>query len=156
MKILEKDANKKFPFDWVNLDYLPESNGGKREIYLQDNVNITEGLIFMFYLLFRSTKNNIQIYNSSWWDFCLDTWDSNKADETKDYLKILYESHIEYGYSGSCNCFNWDRFLHVTLRCIITHKAPYSPIFYEDRNDFFFYFHHSGSIGIYYKNNNET
>jgi hypothetical protein len=46
--------------------------------------------------------------------------------------------------------------LLIILKCIVSHQAPYSPIFYDEVNDFFFYFHHSGSIGLYYKIENET
>lgn len=120
----------------------------------------------MFYTLFQGIKNDIKVYNHSWWDFCLDTWNPNadeydyelkgKSSETKDYLIMLTESSIEHGYSGTCSCNNWDKFLVIALACVVTHQAPYSPIFYNEKNDFFFYFHHTGSIGFYYKVRNET
>ena len=106
------------------------------------------------------------IYNDSWWDFCLDTWNPNtdqydysledKSDETKQYLTMLRESSIELGFSGSCKCLNWDKFLSIVLTCLLSHKAPYSPIFYNKIHNFFFYFHHSQSIGFYFKDDSNT
>jgi len=166
MKTLDKITNQSFPLTWANLDSYTESKGHKVEIYLIKNENLIEGLILMFYTLFRTIKSNIEVYNPSWWDYCLDTWNAKedgydyelegKSVETKDYLIMLKESSIELGYSGICRCNDWDKFLSVILTCIVTHKAPYSPVFYDEENDFFFYFHHSGSIGLYYKEKNEV
>ncbi len=166
MKILNKTTIEDFPFTWVNLDFLPESNGNKVEIYLVNNEDLVEGLISMFNHLFRTIKNSIKVYNSSWWDFCLDTWNVKKDEydyeldgksiESKDYLIMLEESTIEIDYSGTCICNDWEKFLKVILPCIVTHQAPYSPIFYDDNYDFFFYFHHSGSIGFYYRKQNDV
>lgn len=164
-KILKKDYSQEFPLQWVNLDYLPDSNGQKVEIYLQDKEGFLGGLILLFYTLFKDLEHDIKIYNNSWWDFCLDTWDYNddtynyelegKTEESKKYLEMLIKSDIEKEYSGSCMCENWDKFLQIVLGCILNHQAPYSPIFYNEKYNFFFYFHHSGSIGFYYKSENE-
>jgi hypothetical protein len=161
MEMLHKDIDQVFPLEWANLDYLPASKGYKTEIYLTDYENLVEGLILMFYTLFKNTKNEIKIYNYSWWDYCLDTWIvvkeeydyglKGKSAETKDYLLMLQESNIEYGYSGGCSCNDWGKFLLIALKCVVTYQAPYSPIFYSKKNNFFFYFHHTGSIGFYYK-----
>lgn len=166
MKALNKITSQDFPLTWVNLDSYTESKGHKVEIYLVKKENLIEGLILMFYALFQTIKSNIKAYSPSWWDYCLDTWDARndrydyelegKSIETKDYLIMLKESSIELGYSGICSCNDWDRFLSITLACIITYKAPYSPVFFDEENDFFFYFHHSGSIGFYYKLRNEA
>lgn len=165
MKILEEITNQNFPLTWANLNSYAESEGHRNEIYLINNENLIEGLILMFYALFRTIKSNIKVYNPSWWDYCLDTWNvqedmydyelESKSVETKCYLTMLKESSIELGYSGICKCNDWDKFLSITLDCIVTHIAPYSPIFYDEENDFFFYFHHSGSMGFYYKERNE-
>lgn len=165
MKTLDKITNQDFPLTWANLDSYTESKGHKNEIYLVNNDNLVEGLILMFYALFQTIKSNIKVYNPSWWDYCLDTWNvkedmydyelEGKSVETKRYLIMLKESSIELGYSGICKCNDWDKFLSITLTCIVTYIAPYSPIFYDEENDFFFYFHHSGSIGFYYKERNE-
>ena len=165
MKTLDKITNQNFPLAWANLDSYNDSKGHKIEIYLNKNENIVEGLILMFYTLFSTIKSNIKIYNPSWWDYCLDTWNvredkydyelEGKSVETKDYLIMLKESSIELGYSGICRCTDWDNLLSIILTCIVTHKAPYSPIFYEESGDFFFYFHHSGSIGFYFKMRNK-
>jgi hypothetical protein len=161
MKVIEKLTSGNFPFSWVDVDYYPNSNGEKVEIYLRNGNGVSE-LILMFYTLFSKVKADIMIYNSSWWDYCLDTWDHNKdeydysafnkSEETIRYLGLLEESSIDIGYSGSCRCLNWDRFLSVSLRCLLNHIAPFSPLFYSEDNNFFFYFHHTGSIGFYYKN----
>jgi len=163
MKIIEKYDNQHFPLKWANLNNYTESKGEKREIYLVEHRNLLEDMISLFYFLFGMSKDDILVYNESWWNFCLDTWDinkdnynydlNNKSDETKEYLKMLNDSGIEIGFSGICKCIDWDIFLHIVLKCIINHIAPYSPVFYNKKKNFFFYFHHSGSIGIYYKNN---
>lgn len=166
MKTLDKITNQNFPLTWANLDSFTESKGHRLEIYLFENENLREGLILMFYTLFRTIKDNIKIFNASWWDYCLDTWDvkedkdnyelDGKSIETKNYLIMLKESFIEPGYSGICSCNDWNNFLSISLTCILTHIAPYSPIFFDEKNDFFFYFHHTGSIGFYYKMQNEV
>lgn len=166
MKTLVKIKNQIFPLTWVNLNSYIESKGNKVEIYLVKNENLVKGLTLMFNTLFRDIKSNLKLYNPSWWDFCTDTWNvmedkydyklDGKSVESKDYLEILNESAIEIGYSGICICNNWDKFLKITLACIVNHKAPYSHFFYDFENDFFFYFHHTGSIGLYYKKKNKV
>jgi hypothetical protein len=166
MKAILKEEIKDFPFDWANLNSYRESSSYRKEIYLKDHNSMIEGLIFLFYSLFGHAKNRFIIYNKSWWDFCLDSWDFNKDEynydlesksaETQEYLKILKESEIQVNYSGCCICMDWDRFLFVVLKCIISHKAPYSPLFCDVEEEYFFYFHHTGSIGIYYKNENDA
>jgi hypothetical protein len=69
---------------------------------------------------------------------------------------MLKASEIEVGYSGSCSCEDWDNYLSIILKCILSGRAPYSPIFYNEENQFFFYFHHSGSIGFYYKKESDV
>ncbi|MCD0488083.1 hypothetical protein LPB86_07570 [Pedobacter sp. MC2016-14] len=165
MSILKKvDVTEVIP-SWICVDFLPDSSCCKNEIYLKEGL-IIEGLIEMFYDIFKKYKKNIQIYNYSWWDFCLDTWDprtdqydyelSRKSEETKWYLQILFDSSIEIGYDALCICNDWNIFLKAILKCLTTHKAPYSPIFFDRSNNFFFYFHHSGSIGIYYLEQNDA
>lgn len=165
VKVLNKLGSQDLPLKWVNLDYLPDSKGYKIEIYLKDEHLLSEGLILMFHTLFQNVLEDIRVYNTSWWDFCLDTWDFNsdnhnyelegKSIESTEYLIMLQKSNIDEGYSGICKCENWDKFLSVILACILTHQAPFSPIFYNEKNDFFFYFHHTGSIGFYFKSENE-
>ncbi|AEW03417.1 hypothetical protein A4D02_18980 [Niastella koreensis] len=167
MKILEKVNETGFPFNWANMDYYPESTAERKEIYLvNDDDDSVAGLIFLFYSLFGDLKNDLKIYSKSWWDFCLDTWNpesdkadyqlKNKSEESQNYLKMLEDSGIEVGYSGCCRCENWDKYLPIVLKCIVSNIAPYSPLFFDKENEFFFYFHSSGSIGMYYKEENET
>ena len=80
----------------------------------------------------------------------------NKSKETVSYLNMLSESGIEKGYMGVCKCIHWREFLQAIIPCITSHKALYSPIFYSEKENFFFYFHHSGSIGLYYKKQTVT
>lgn len=166
MKILNKTYISDFPFQWANLDYLPDSKAIRKEIYLKDQIDLVEGLIFLFYSLFKDLKQKLIIFDRAWWDFCLDTWNAKydtydytietKSEETKAYLNMLKESEIEISYSGSCYCENWEKYLPIILKCIINHQAPYSPIFCDLENNFFFYFHHTGSIGLYYRTENSV
>ncbi|MBX3254200.1 MAG: hypothetical protein KF862_08685 [Chitinophagaceae bacterium] len=165
MKVIEKSESRSFPYPWVDVDYLPGSKGKKVEVYLRNNNDQISELILLFYILFSNVKAGIKIYNFSWWDYCLDTWNHNKgeydysilnkSDETKEYLLLLKGSSIGVGYSGSCRCLNWDRFLNVSLKCLLSHIAPYSHLFYDEKDNFFFYFHHTGSIGFYYEEKNK-
>ena len=163
-KILTK-SNIHFPFAWVDLDHYPSSNANRVEIYIKEQSDLKENLKILFYDFFENIKDDIYVYNRSWGDFTLDTWNIdtdtydysflNKPAMTANYLQLLQDSNIVYSYSGSCQCHNWDIFLSITLSCIVTHLAPYSPIFYYSKNNFFFYFHHSGSIGLYFKEEDE-
>ena len=164
-KIL-KETDKDFPFKWANLSSYRDSDAFRKEVYLKDQRNIIENLIFLFFSLFGKRKNKLIIYNESWWDFCLETWDisqdkynydlDGKSDEAIEYLKILKESQIRLPYTRCCSCEDWDKFLPVVLKCIISHKAPYSPLFCDLESNYFFYFHETGSIGIYYKEENDV
>lgn len=154
-------SDNNFPFEWVNTSSYRDSNAFRCEIYLKNQQDMLDSLITLFYSLFGKFKDKLLIYNKSWWDFCLDTWDiekdeynydlRGKSDETQEYLKILKEAKLPLGYSGCCTCTDWDRFLSVMLTCIISHRAPYSHLFCEPDSKIFFYFHYTGSIGIYYK-----
>ncbi len=164
MNVLKKYNKPEFPLNWVDLEYFPNSLGGRKEIYLKDKSNKIEDLILLFYLLFGKLKDELLIYDNSWWDFPLETWNcfkneydykiENKSKYTSDYLRMLEDSKIEVGYSGNCKCEHWDTYLLTVLRCVVNHEAPYSPILYHEKCNFFFYFHHSGSIGFYYHEEN--
>ena len=163
MNIISSTSNEEFPLKWADLKYFPASKAQKCEIYLKEYTDTIGGLITLFDNLFGTLKEEITIYNSSWWDFCLDTWDpnkdqydytasfDNKSKQSINYIRMLQESNIKIGYTGNCKCNNWNKFLEIILECIISHQAPYSPIFYSEEHNFFFYFHHSGSIGLYFK-----
>lgn len=161
MNIIRVVEPKEFPLKWANFNNYPESKAYKKEVYLKEFDNIVNGLIELFYNLFDNYKTNLYVYNDSWWDFTLDTWDfqnnthdyslDNKSKEVIDYLSMLKNSGIEKGYSGVCDCLNWTNFLQIILPCIVSHQAIYSPIFYNAKENFFFYFHHTGSIGLYYE-----
>jgi hypothetical protein len=165
MKTLEKTQLFDFPFIWANTENYRKSDAYRTEIYLPDDDNSVEGLISLFNNLFANVQSHLLVYNNSWWDFCLDTWNintdeynydlENRSEESRAYLELLMEAGIEVGYSGSCKCNDWNKFLPVVLNCITSHAAPYSPRFCDVENEFFFYFHHTGSIGLYYKRKNE-
>ena len=166
MKIIEPIHESRLPFKWLNLDYLPNSNCIRKEIYLNEDINVSENLAILFYSLFGNLKDKLIVSNGFWGDFCLDSWNpntngsnyslKNKSTETLSYLKALKDSEIEYNYDGNCKCLNWDKFLSIILPCIINHKAPFSPLIYCVEEEFVFYFHHTGSIGFLYKHNNNV
>ena len=166
MKILDQTHIIDFPFAWTDTENYRNSDANRTEIYLPGNDNSVEGLISLFYKLFANVQHNLLVHNNSWWDFCLDTWNiktdeynydlQNKSEESRAYLELLIGSGMEVGYSGCCKCHDWNKFLPVILNCITSHAAPYSPKFCDVENEFFFYFHHTGSIGLYYKRENEV
>lgn len=169
MKILRKVSSNRFNgFDWLNFDYLPDSEGYKFEIYLDQIDNLVPYFVSHFYSLFGQLSDELVIgtfANCMWGDFCLDTWDvqndrydyssSNKGEPTASYLDMLHDSEIEPNYQGYCQCVDWNIFLYVTLSCVIKHTAPYSMMFYAPTYEFVYYFHHSGSLGVYYREFND-
>ncbi|MES2266632.1 MAG: hypothetical protein V4520_07715 [Bacteroidota bacterium] len=166
MQVIKTVANINFPFEWVNLNYYPESDAKKIEIYLADDVEPTAGMAKMFDTLFGYMKYEISVYSKSWWNFCLDTWNvhtdlhnyalTDKSIETQRYLTILKECEMPHEYSGVCEVRNWKKFLSTILPCVTSKIATYSPIFFSEKHELFFYFHHTGSIGLYYRyDNNE-
>lgn len=59
MKILEKYNNENIlGFDWLNIDYLPDSNGYKFEIYLNESKDLVSESIIIFHLLFQDYQQN--------------------------------------------------------------------------------------------------
>ncbi|MET4013469.1 hypothetical protein ABIB62_003317 [Mucilaginibacter sp. UYP25] len=71
--------------------------------------------------------------------------------QTQQYLSMLNDSKVPIGYSGVCKMLNCKIILAKILPCITDHIAPYSPIFFSSKYQLFFYFHHTGSIGLYYR-----
>lgn len=165
-KILEKYDIEKFKgFNWLNFDYLPDSKGSKFELYFDESRDLTSKFILLFYSLFKPFLGEILIQTfrpeGIWGNFCIDVWDfdsdkydysfHNKSEPTSNFLKMLSENEIEPEYSGYCRCLDWDKFLPIILNCIISHKAPYSLMFYIPNQKLVFYFHHTASFGFYYK-----
>lgn len=166
MKIIKKYNKNDFSgYTWLNFDSLSKSDGYKLEVYLNDSKDIVSDLIVIFHELFGKYKSEILVSDfkpdGKWGDFCLDTWDieseksdyspDNKQEPTASYLAMLRDSGIEPIYSGFCKCLDWDKFLNVMLHCVLQHTAPYSMMFYVPDYKFVFYFHHTASLGIYYK-----
>lgn len=154
------------PLSWANLKPYSESKAFRKEIYTHAESNEEEELAMLFHHLFGPLKDGINIYDSSWWDVCLGTWDvqkdtydyspEGKSPETAAYLTMLADADIPPDYSGCVQCLHWDEFLTIILRCVISHAAPYSPIFYSEADQLFFYFHHTGSIGLYHEKESEV
>lgn len=167
MALIKPLFQEALPLPWANLEGYRNSKAHRKEIY----TNAADGdevsaLTELFFHLFGPVKEQVLIYDKSWWDVCLGTWDivndkydytpEGKSIETSRYLTILHDAGITADFSGTCSCLDWNGFLPVILDCIVSHAAPYSPIFYSKAHDFFFYFHHTGSIGIYYPIENEA
>lgn len=166
MSILEKQEKENFPFEWVNLETYPLSKGSYIVFKIRNKNNIINEMIKMFDYLFNEIEKEINIYNEYWGDFCLDVWDvrsdnynydeASLSKETKEYMNMLKASGIENDFIGSCKCKDWKSFLNIILNCIVKHIAPYSPVLYSPVSNFFFYFHYTGEIGLYYKIKNEV
>lgn len=161
MNILLPTKFREQPLEWLDIDYLPNSESNRMEIHLTKHEVMTSDLLLMFNRLFYNQSDDLLIYNINWWAFCVDTWDINSdlylidaerlTNETHNYLELLRKSNIEIDFSGCCKCSDWDFFLRIILDCLLTNTAPYSPFFIDLEHQFAFYFHHTGSIGLYYK-----
>lgn len=171
MRVLQTTALRALPLQWANLDSYRDSKGSRIEVYLPEVDDPTvrqtvDGLVSMFHTLFGGLEDNIKVYDRSWWNYCLDTWDFandkhvydsvDMSAETQDYLALPKKSAIDIVYAGVCRCTDWNTFLAISLACVVTHGAPYSHIYFNEQNDFFFYFHHTGSIGLYYRERNQV
>ncbi|SDL17516.1 hypothetical protein [Siphonobacter aquaeclarae] len=166
MKVLSKVVEPCLPFRWFDSDGYRNSDAFRKEIYLKEEIDLQEHLVILFYNLFGKNKSDLIISNKYWGAFCLDTWDLNsedlnvelkeKSETSRSYLKMLVDSGIGYEYKGLCVCNDWGRFLSVILSCVLNHEAPYSPLFYNLNEQFLFYFHHTGSIGLYYRKENDV
>ncbi len=166
MKVLDKRVESRIPFDWLNLEDMASSSCFRVEIYLPDGVNPNEHLKAMFYQLFTNFKYDLVVANGRWGDFCLDIWNpetdeydyalDDKEAETRSYLEMLLQSNIEFDYEGLCVCKDWDSFLDAVIPCVTNHLAPFSPMLYNVDEQFVFYFHHTGSIGLLYRNQTKT
>lgn len=165
MSVLTKTYDLSIPFDWVDTNHLPDSISQRMEVYLKGKQSINS-LKLLFTELFYEFEKELIIYDKSWGNFCLDTWNIksdeydyslyNKSLETMRYLKMLDDSAVEVNYSGCCICNDWDLFLDITLNCVVNHIAPFGHLIFHKTGELFFYFHHSYSIGIYYKEENEV
>jgi hypothetical protein len=151
------------PFPWLNLEYLPDSQGQKFELNAQVNSSSAE-FIAAISSIFQPYSSTFIIGHQGepgiWGDFCIDTWDfknnvqnfqiKGKSPETQRYLQFLEENGVEPEYFGCCICKSWDIFIPIVWECVKSHNAPYSPIFYNLEHEYMFYIHHSFSVGVYY------
>jgi hypothetical protein len=162
-------------FGWINFDKFRDSDGYGFLLYFSEEKSVTsQDLIAVFHTLFDPFLKDI-IFSllepstdeeGGWGDFCLETWSiqqdtynyspQGKSPETARYLEMLQASHIEPSFNGLGYCQDWDQFLSVILDCIMAHKTFYSFDFYNLANQFMFYFHHTGSLGIFYHKFNDA
>ncbi len=167
MRFLEKiEFNS---FGWLDFENLPNSQSYRLELYPETDSSIAD-LSILFHSLFRRFNDELIVgqfgREAEWGDFCIDTWDvkndrydyspKGKSKSTSTYLNMLYENDIEPDYNGFCKSSNWDKFLPIILDCILNHTATYSVMIYAPNHEFVFYFHHTGSIGLYYKEMNDA
>lgn len=156
------------PFDWLDFEMLTNSDGYKFEIY-PSNSNSSENLFSIFVKLFGRYSDELiigQFADAEWGDYCIDTWDLEnekydyspvgKSAQTSRYLKLLSDNEIEPSYKGYCKTFDWDTVLPVFLECVLNHVANYSIMIYSPSNEFVFYFHHTNSVGVYYRDSNKA
>ena len=166
MKVLEKVNFESY--DWLDFESLPNSDGYKFELYDSSDSGIGE-FILLFHSLFRKFINDLYIgqfgSEAAWGNFCIDTWDiqndrydyslEGKRKSTSAYLSMLTENEIAPNYTGFCKCYKWNKFLSIILDCVFDHIATYSVMIYAPSYEFVFYFHHTKSFGIYYKELND-
>ena len=161
MEVLETLDSPEFPLTWAKTEFLRENTSLRKEIYLKGSEDIQNDLIYLFYKLFGGYKEQLLVYDKGWWELCLSVWNirsdtydfelDSKSEDCRAYLRMLGGSGIPKGYGGCCKCNSWDTFLPIVLNCIISGEAPHSPLLVDPKDEFFFYFHHTGSIGMYYK-----
>ncbi len=161
--ILKKFNPNPGDFMWIDNSFLPNSNSAKVELTpLNDQIEKRERLIKLFYDLFGDSVDNLyisQFPKGKWGEFCIDTIridspnekNEDISPESFEYLLLLLNSNIHFDYEGYCSCENWTKFLSIILDCIILHLAPYSPMIFDSKTKMAFYFHHTGSIGVYYE-----
>ena len=154
--------------EWINLEQLEKSSGKRVEIYSQPQIQLKD-FIFQTKNLFGALGEEFILLHigpsPSWGDYCLDTWNittgeadyslQGKCPATQDYLLYLEASDISPLYQGGCICRNWDSFLPILIKCLFDKVAPYSPLLIRKSMDAFFYFHHSGSWGVYLQHETE-
>lgn len=77
--------------------------------------------------------------------------------ETLVYWEMLKKDRM-YNYKGLGYCMDWDKFLSITLECMLQYKtwSNCSFLFYDPTNQFEFYFHHTKCIGIIYNQFNDS
>ena len=171
MSIIIKSNTGFKPFKWLRFNLLTDSKGYKFELYLTKEEPSTQDLIDIFHKLFSPFIKELEISTpipglAPWGDYCLDTWNMHqessnysiegKSPTTQRYLKMLQDNHIEPSYVGLCLCHNWNEFLSITVDCVMACNAIYSIKCYCPSQKFMFYFHYTGSLGIYYKKFNDA
>lgn len=178
MNILRK--HKDFtPFDWLDFRPLSNSKASRFQIYFpgeDEEYSIDSSIdrmIWLFQRLFHNYSNSIVVTSflpeGEWGSYCLETFEIDdlgfgttnysrewKNQDVKEYMLLLRENNILPTYVGACYCEDWDKFLRITLNCVMTHVAPYGFMFYSLQYEFVFYFHHTESVGLYYKTLNDA
>lgn len=163
-KLLQKTNKSVFPFEWIDFERLRNSQSFRLEIYLNEDVEDYQiGLEELFVTLFSQHKKSLNIYYDNWGDFAYEDLDPDDlasfANEGTPfvpfgYTEVLEDSKIEKTYVGSCECLDWDSFIKLEIKYVVKWRAMYGHYFFSPDCEFFFYFHHTGSIGFYYKEEN--
>jgi hypothetical protein len=153
---------------------------------LEDKEVTKHDLITAFHHLFDPVRNNLLLlpmvaYSGNIWEddenvfkrdsiprwkyYCDDvgTYDAETrlplptSKETLLYWEMLKKDRM-YNYRGLGYCMDWDKFLSITLECMLKYRTwtNCSFLFYDPINQFEFYFHHTNSIGIIYNQFNDA
>lgn len=69
---------------------------------------------------------------------------------------MMASNNIEFDYNGFCEILDWNRFLDLHLDIVINVAGSDSLKFYNAKDQYCFYAHHSFSVGIYFKEMNES
>jgi hypothetical protein len=154
--------------DWFDFDEPMKSNATKIELYLSDIISGNLQIVLLkkvFFEIFAGKLDSIYItqekINADWGGLPLDVWvlqdnefifdnSGEISDISRDYLSYLDQSHVEYDYQGVCKCNDWQRFLNIIIPGVLNQIFIYSPKILDVENNMILYFHHSGSIGIYF------
>ena len=180
MKTIYKSAITSKEFydrsEWIDYDNIRASCFVFLVFLPEWKTIIKQNLIETAHTLFTPFLENIvtslvephfNALEGGWGDFCMDTWNihedtydyalEGKSIASAKYLQMLQDSKIEVNYDGLGYCKDWDPFWDCILDCIVSHDAPLSNFHFHDLNhQFYFYFHHTKSIGLVYKEFNDA
>ncbi len=167
--------------DWFNYKDYRQSESFRAELYLasasgSEQTDLSEidyalqrnQLVEVFNFLITGSEDDLVLMqgeqSSPWSGMTLDVWrfdeekdefiltfDEGFSQETEAYLSLLKASNIPLDYAGACKCINWDEFLPILLDCVLKHIAPHSPLVYDTTREIVIYFHHTFSLGVYYR-----
>lgn len=76
MATIKLTSQKNFPLTWANLEYYPDSKGLRKVVYTHVEGTEVEELTMLYHTLFGPFKDSINVYAYSWWDLCMDAWNT--------------------------------------------------------------------------------